>query len=154
LQQIERSFPALLKEGEITLRVVDDDISGYPGYSLLHSWAGAIHMALSQNGKFHRNDFVVQAEEVASLSAFSPPGIVCELGCGSGFNVAVVANREPGHAVVGIDLNNKHIGAARKNMATLPTCSFSWTIFMICGASAATALPCFLLSRASVTQRI
>ncbi len=58
-----------------------------PGYLLLHSAQGAVHMGLSSSGKYRAEDYLKQvnfvAEEIKRLDITQ----VLELGSGKGFNL-------------------------------------------------------------------
>ncbi len=89
------------------------------GYAVFHSWAGAIHMALSPSGTFSKNDYFRQAEEVAVAIADvdSNTGVrILEIGCGRGFNLQYLAQSFSQHSFVGIDVSNKNLMTAEKQL--------------------------------------
>lgn len=129
LQRVEKYFP----EFKDKKRIDKTDIERYYndsfwGYALFHSWAGAIHMALSKDGVFRKNDYFRQAEEVSkeiqisnNQEAFS----VLEVGCGRGFNIRFLARRLPNVKFHGVDITKRNILAARKDAQNVLNVEFS-----------------------------
>lgn len=65
---------------------------------------------------FHREQsplWLSAVSEALGRPAPAPDGSWCELGCGQGFGVAVLAAANPAMRFVGIDLNPKHIAMAK-----------------------------------------
>ena len=127
ISKIEEIFPEFRDHTEVTL----SDIRSYYresfwGYAIFHSWAGAVHMALSEGGKFSKNDYFRQAEEVeAMLSSMGDrPVNVLEVGCGRGFNIAYLARRFPSVNFIGIDISASNIRSAKKINAGLRNTRF------------------------------
>lgn len=91
------------------------------GYAIFHSWAGAIHMALSPSGHFYKNDYFRQAEEVGDLlsKGVSHEARILEVGCGRGFNLHYLAETFPRYKFVGVDLSDRNLVAARKDLDDL-----------------------------------
>ena len=89
------------------------------GYRFVHSDEGAMHMALNPDGTFDPAGYEGQALLVDERLA---PGThdVLELACGNGYNLALLAPRNPGVRFVGIDLVASQISRARATLAELP----------------------------------
>ncbi|NOX51983.1 MAG: class I SAM-dependent methyltransferase [Gammaproteobacteria bacterium] len=123
LRKIEVFFPELVEVQSVSLDAVNSYYNAnFLGYAVFHSWAGAIHMALSPNGKFNRNDYFAQVEEVVrNLQEVTQ---VCELGCGKGFNIEFIARNHHERSVVGIDLNERHILSAKKKFSDMANVEF------------------------------
>ncbi|MEA2219775.1 MAG: hypothetical protein QOJ35_2401 [Solirubrobacteraceae bacterium] len=89
------------------------------GYRFVHSAQGAMHMALNPDGRFDRAGYDGQAllvhERLAPRTAD-----VLELACGNGYNLALLAARNPGVRVVGIDLVASQVRRARRALAAHP----------------------------------
>lgn len=89
------------------------------GYAIFHSWAGAIHLALSPSGKFSKNDYFLQAEEIAvvlSAQGRKPKLRVVEIGCGRAFNLQYLAERFPQDSFIGVDVSERNLRAAKKQL--------------------------------------
>lgn len=86
------------------------------GYRFVHSRRGAMHMALNEHGTFHREGYERQAELVHDRL---PPGTrhVLELACGNGFNLALLAARNPSVSFTGIDLVAAQVRRANRALA-------------------------------------
>ncbi|MEM1235894.1 MAG: class I SAM-dependent methyltransferase [Pseudomonadota bacterium] len=82
------------------------------GYTLLHSREGAVHMALDTDG-FHG-----QAAEIKHL--LPDEGPILEVGCGRGFNLALLAEHRPDLGFKGIDYSPSHVRAAKKKLDRFP----------------------------------
>ncbi len=82
-------------------------------------------MALSKNGKFSKNDYFRQAEEVEESINNLPekPQRVLEIGCGRGFNIAYLASRFPDIEFIGVDINDINIQSAKNRVSTLNNAS-------------------------------
>lgn len=89
------------------------------GYRWVHSEEGAMHMALNPDGVFDAAGYAGQAELV---HARLPAGAhdVLELACGNGYNLALLAARNPGTRFVGVDLVPAEIRRAQAALAELP----------------------------------
>jgi ubiquinone/menaquinone biosynthesis C-methylase UbiE len=89
------------------------------GYRFVHSDEGAMHMALNPGGTFDPAGYEAQALLVHERLA---PGTrdVLELACGNGYNLALLAPRNPGMRFVGVDLVASQIRRARAALADLP----------------------------------
>lgn len=122
LTKIDRLFPEF-KQG---IKINNNDISDYYkqsfwGYAVFHSWAGAIHMALSKGEHFSKADYFVQAKEaeteISQLKPFREQLSVLEVGCGRGFNLRYLSHRFPEARLTGIDLSERNIKAAKRDLA-------------------------------------
>lgn len=89
------------------------------GYRFVHSEQGAMHMALNPGGSFDPAGYAGQAQLVHERL---PAGArdVLELACGNGYNLALLAARNPGVRVLGIDLVAAQVRRARAALAELP----------------------------------
>ena len=82
------------------------------GYRYVHSEHGAMHMALNPDGAFDRAGYEGQALLVHERL---PDGArdVLELACGNGYNLRLLAERNPGVHFVGVDLVAAQVRRAR-----------------------------------------
>lgn len=117
LKNIDLFFPDFRTGGTVS----QEDINRYYqesfwGYKLFHSWAGAIHMALSDNGKVSKNDYFGQARRAEDLIIQNgwENGTILEVGCGAGFNVCYLSSRFPNARFVGIDISERNVSAAKE----------------------------------------
>ena len=94
------------------------------GFKYFHSFDGCVHMGVSDNDTFHKNDFYAQIKRVAtqikkqrqeSVSEFK----VLELGCGKGFNISHLAKEFRDIHFVGIDITPKHLAKAKQKVKAL-----------------------------------
>jgi arsenite methyltransferase len=83
------------------------------GYFLLHSMRGAMHMALNPDGNFHSRGYEAQSLIVEHHLKKLRARRVLEIGCGKGFNLRMLARRNPEVSFTGIDLTPHHVRAAR-----------------------------------------
>lgn len=123
LNKIERLFPEFKSDRRPDL----EDIKKYYkdsflGYLLFHSWEGAIHMALSRNGSFSKNDYFRQAEEVGDIIEQRNEGTsalrIAEYGCGRAFNIKYLAERFKPWSFLGVDVSEKNISSGQKLLKT------------------------------------
>jgi ubiquinone/menaquinone biosynthesis C-methylase UbiE len=123
LAKIRRHFPEFQEERTLALSDVSRYYSeSFWGYAFFHSWAGAIHMALSRGERVTKNDYFGQAEEIGTLinSMAKSPGLrILEVGCGRAFNIHYLAVRFPEHAFIGVDIAERNLDAARKQLLGL-----------------------------------
>ena len=89
------------------------------GYRFVHSEQGAMHMALNPDGVFDPSGYAGQAQLVHERLL---PGTrdVLELACGNGYNLALLAARNPEVRFVGVDLVSAQIQRAQAALAELP----------------------------------
>ncbi len=91
-----------------------------PGYLLLHSAQGAVHMALSPPDKYRPEDYIKQvnfvAEEIKCLNVRK----VLEIGSGKGFNLYHLAKTFPQQRFLGLDFSALHVRQSRKKLKSLP----------------------------------
>lgn len=84
-------------------------------YELLHSHDGALHMALNYDGRFRADGFREQPRIVdAEMERCGGPKRVLEVGCGKGYNTAMIARKRPETAFTGIDITPAHIQIAER----------------------------------------
>jgi SAM-dependent methyltransferase len=89
------------------------------GYRYVHSEHGAMHMALNPGGTFDRAGYDGQA---LLVDARLPDGCrdVLELACGNGFNLRLLAARNPAVRFVGVDLVAAQVRRANRALAERP----------------------------------
>ena len=92
------------------------------GYHLVHSRAGAMHMALNPEGEFDEAGYAAQAD---LISERLPPGTrdVLELASGVGFNLELMARMWPEVRFAGIDLVPEHVSQANDKFSALANVS-------------------------------
>ena len=110
---------ALEGHGETTAQIKRYYEESRIGYRYVHSKAGAMHMAINPDGTFDRTGYEGQAELVQARLSDADHDIL-ELACGNGFNLELLAARNPQRSFVGIDLVESQIGRAREALASLP----------------------------------
>ena len=93
-------------------------------YRLLHSSEGALHLALSQDGRFDRQGYNAQPEFVSRHVSELGASRVLEAGSGNGFNTLHLAKLHPQRQFVGIDLTAEHIAAARAAADGVPNLNY------------------------------
>lgn len=126
IKKIRSVFPELFDDSILTKAKIDSYYTeSYWGYALFHSWAGSIHMALSKDGKFSKNDYFGQAEHIArKIKDIGACQSVLELGCGRGFNVGFLSKAVPSTNFIGIDLNTRHVSSAIRYFGGEPNVRF------------------------------
>lgn len=90
-----------------------------PGYRFVHSRQGAMHMALNPGGTFDRAGYAGQALLVHERLTADARDVL-ELACGNGFNLRLLAQRNPERRFTGVDLVASQIRRARRALAGLP----------------------------------
>lgn len=83
-------------------------------YGLLHSPAGAVHLALNDDGRYSPQGFYEQPRLVQRQIDILHPAQVLELASGKGFNGHWLAPRNPPIQFHGIDLTPHHVALARR----------------------------------------
>ncbi|MEJ7798087.1 MAG: methyltransferase domain-containing protein [Solirubrobacteraceae bacterium] len=89
------------------------------GYRHVHCAQGAMHMALNPLGSFDRAGYAGQALLVHERLAPATHDVL-ELACGNGYNLRLLAVRNPTRRFVGIDLVASQVRRARRALAELP----------------------------------
>jgi len=87
------------------------------GYRFVHSQEGAMHMALNPSGTFDKAGYEGQVDLVQERFSSSTTDVL-ELACGNGFNLAILARRNPQRKFFGIDLVSSQV--ERANVALHP----------------------------------
>ena len=87
-------------------------------YGLLHSPAGAVHLALNHDGRYDPKGFGEQPRlvqvQLDTLHATESKSLrVLEIGSGKGFNSLVLARHNPQDRFSGLDLTPAHVAIAR-----------------------------------------
>lgn len=125
LAKIDAFFP----DFEAGAVINQNDINSYYkesfwGYKIFHSWAGAIHMAISPDGTVSKNDYFAQAiyleSEIKRLQLKN--GAALEIGCGAGFNIRFLAGRLPNFVFSGIDISTTNVISAQKLCGRFSNC--------------------------------
>lgn len=92
------------------------------GYRFAHSQDGAMHMALNPSGTFDKAGYEGQTALVEARFGESAVDVL-ELACGNGFNLAILAERNPSRHFVGIDLVPSQIDRANIALSSLNNAS-------------------------------
>ena len=101
-------------------RITPGDIQQYYSqsniaYRLVHSLGGAVHMALSQGGRFRFSDYDGHARYlIQHIQSFGQE--VLELGCGTGYNLEKLAVSQPGNRFYGVDITHLHVIQAKNRL--------------------------------------
>lgn len=83
-----------------------------PGYAFFHSTDGSVHMAVSSNGEFSKDDYYAQARHFdEQIKRFGSTDVL-ELASGKGFNTVYLAQRNPNVRFTGIDITPLHVDLA------------------------------------------
>lgn len=89
-------------------------------YGLLHSPAGAVHLALNYDGQYNADGFYEQPRLIQKQIDTLHPRRALEIACGKGFNTHWLAPRNTHTEFCAVDLTPKHIQiAARKHRANV-----------------------------------
>ena len=83
-------------------------------YGLFHSPAGAVHLALSNDGHYHTGGFYAQPRLVQKQIDALRPKSVLEVACGKGFNTHWLAPRNAHTQFCAIDWTPRHIEIASR----------------------------------------
>lgn len=108
------------RDQEISIdKIVDYYTQSNPGYSFFHSTDGSVHMALSSNGEFSKDDYYAQVrfidDQVKQIGARN----VLELASGKGFNSSYLAQHNPSAQFTGIDITPVHLEVSAKKATSL-----------------------------------
>ena len=85
-----------------------------PIYGLLHSPAGAVHLALNYDGRYSADGFYAQPRLIQKELDRLPPSRVLEIACGKGFNTHWLAARNAHTEFCAVDLTPRHIEIASR----------------------------------------
>lgn len=133
IKRIDELFPHFGSQETVKYSVIEKYYNeSYWGYRLLHSGAGAIHMAMSPNGEFSKNDYFAQVEEIGDLIEEEIGGNeakILEVGCGAGFNLAYLASRFPRHKFIGVDIARKNLEAAEDRLSEFSNAKVQYESF-------------------------
>ena len=94
------------------------------GYTLIHSGKGAVHMALSDDGKFSKDNYATQPSFIDTIIKNGAKQRILELGCGNGYNSIWLAKRNPKVTFTGIDLTPIHLKMSKKHSKNLDNLQF------------------------------
>jgi arsenite methyltransferase len=75
-------------------------------YMLVHSLWWSIHMAINTDGIFHVDWYIYQPDHIYQLIQKNQCKHVCELGCGTGFNLKYIRKRDKSIFLHWIDLSS------------------------------------------------
>ncbi len=89
------------------------------GYRLVHSDQGAMHMACNPDGVFDRAGYERQALLVDERLPAAARDVL-ELACGNGYNLRLLAERNPALRLVGVDLVGAQVRRANRSLAEFP----------------------------------
>lgn len=98
-------------------------------YQYIHSYEGAVHMAINYDGIFNRKGFFTQLNEISEFINLSKAENVLELGCGKGFNCIYLAKKLPETKFSGIDIADKHLVIAKKKSHHIENLKFTYGDF-------------------------
>jgi SAM-dependent methyltransferase len=118
VDRLSRAFDldALEGHGETNEQICKYYEDSRLGYRFVHSQEGAMHMALNPSGVFDRAGYEGQANLVRER--FSEKTVdVLELASGNGFNLALLARREPGRKFIGVDLVATQVERANQELS-------------------------------------
>jgi ubiquinone/menaquinone biosynthesis C-methylase UbiE len=96
--------------------IIDYYRQSTPGYNLFHSHDGSIHLALNPDGRYDPKGYARQPELVAAIAQANSAKMLLELGCGRGYNMAILARLLPASDLIGIDLSKKHVKSALRSL--------------------------------------
>lgn len=98
-------------------------------YKYLHSYEGAVHMALNYDGIFNKEGYYTHLNEIFELINVSEVKSVLELGCGKGFNSIFLAKKSPKIKFLGIDITDEHLVIANKKSHHIENLKFTYGDF-------------------------
>jgi ubiquinone/menaquinone biosynthesis C-methylase UbiE len=98
-------------------------------YKYLHSYEGAVHMALNYDGIFNKKGYYTQLNEILELINVSKIKSVLELGSGKGFNSIFLARKLPEIRFSGIDITDKHLVIANRKSRNIENLKFTYGDF-------------------------
>lgn len=100
-----------------------------PVYKYIHSYQGAVHLALNYDGKFNKKGYYTHLNEIFDVINESPIKRVLELGCGKGFNSIYLAKKLPKTEFIGIDITDHHLKIAQKKSRGIKNLKFTYGDF-------------------------
>lgn len=98
-------------------------------YKYVHSYKGAVHMAINYDGIFNKKGFFTQLNEITKFINESKTEKVLELGCGKGFNSIFLARKLPAIEFSGIDITDQHLTVAKKKSHPIENIKFAYGDF-------------------------
>ena len=131
LKKIDAVWPVRCLTGEAIdcEKVVDYYRQSRIVYKYVHSYSGAMHMAVNPDGVFNAKGFYTSLNEIVEIISPLPAGAVLELGCGKGFNSAYLAKKIPHAHFTGIDVSGEHLAIARKKASRIHNLSILYGDF-------------------------
>jgi len=88
-------------------------------YKIFHSWEGFVHMGISRDGVFKKEDLYEQPKFVEKYLKDLDGGKVLELAAGKGASLKFLSKRNPKINFYGLDLPNGQLGVAERNLKKL-----------------------------------
>lgn len=123
----------------LTKNIIEKNIDGQfivnyydksnPVYKYIHSYSGAVHLAINYDGKFDKKGYYTHLNEIFDLINVSPKKQVLELGCGKGFNSIYLAKKIPQAQFSGIDITNNHLKIAQRKSRDIENLKFTYGDF-------------------------
>ena len=127
LERVEKIFPlddfkTLDISGNYTMEIYGKNRIFY---TLLHSYGGSLHMALTDHSKAKKRAHHHQLDKIAlaltKQQILYPNRFkVLELGCGRGYNLFHLAKKFPNLHFTGIDITPAYVLEARRKVKSLP----------------------------------
>lgn len=93
--------------------------SNRAAYYLFNSKDGFVHMGLSKNGQFHKNDFLAQPKFVSGKILENGAEKVLEIGTGKGANIKYLSTKNPDVSFVGLDLPGGQLNTRKSKFKNL-----------------------------------
>lgn len=98
-------------------------------YKYIHSYQGAVHLALNYDGKFNKKGYYAHLNQIFDIMNESAVKNVLELGCGKGFNSTYLAKRLPKTEFIGIDITDHHLKIAQDKSRGIENLRFMYGDF-------------------------
>lgn len=109
LKLIETKFNTtqIISEKQNTSKIRNYYLTNHFSYLIFHNWMGFMHMGISRNGVFKKEDLLEPLNIVDTYIKKLDAKNVLELGAGNGSNGAHLAQRNPKVDFFGLDLSKK-----------------------------------------------
>lgn len=96
---------SIIKKKQKSKDVKSYYLSNHLAYLLFHNWSGFMHMGISKNGKYRKEDLLVPLNIINSYINQVNSKRVLELGAGNGSNSAYLARKNKDVQFIAIDLS-------------------------------------------------